>query len=182
MCGSTRSSRTISSRNARWGAGVAELDRLFAEEGHAQAAEPEREGGQREEVADDDQRGDAFQDEREDPVHEVGHRQAKGHRPEPAGHGLDGKHEARQEHGDDEDEDVHEVRLELAVRDRGDEGPEREQREDERDRQRAHREDRKSTRLNSSHTVISYAVFCLKKKKKKTTRTHYSTTELITRN
>src|SRR5438132_6749415 len=29
-------------------------------------------------------------------------------------------------------------------------------------------QDRKSTRLNSSHTVISYAVFCLKKKKKKT--------------
>src|SRR5260221_4898674 len=29
-------------------------------------------------------------------------------------------------------------------------------------------EDRKSTRLNSSHTVISYAVFCLKKKKKMT--------------
>src|SRR5437588_5267120 len=29
--------------------------------------------------------------------------------------------------------------------------------------------DRKSTRLNSSHTVISYAVFCLKKKKKTTT-------------
>src|SRR5260221_6613168 len=28
--------------------------------------------------------------------------------------------------------------------------------------------DRKSTRLNSSHTVISYAVFCLKKKKKDT--------------
>src|SRR5437588_2034301 len=28
--------------------------------------------------------------------------------------------------------------------------------------------DRKSTRLNSSHTVISYAVFCLKKKKKQT--------------
>src|SRR5437588_7616543 len=27
--------------------------------------------------------------------------------------------------------------------------------------------DRKSTRLNSSHTVISYAVFCLKKKKYK---------------
>src|SRR5437588_11339182 len=27
------------------------------------------------------------------------------------------------------------------------------------------RQDRKSTRLNSSHTVISYAVFCLKKKK-----------------
>src|SRR2546426_1832775 len=29
--------------------------------------------------------------------------------------------------------------------------------------------DRKSTRLNSSHLVISYAVFCLKKKKKKMT-------------
>src|SRR5256885_11439620 len=29
------------------------------------------------------------------------------------------------------------------------------------------RRDRKSTRLNSSHLVISYAVFCLKKKKKK---------------
>src|SRR5579883_3629131 len=29
-------------------------------------------------------------------------------------------------------------------------------------------EDRKSTRLNSSHVKISYAVFCLKKKKKKT--------------
>src|SRR3712207_9001735 len=30
--------------------------------------------------------------------------------------------------------------------------------------------DRKSTRLNSSHANISYAVFCLKKKKKKDTR------------
>src|SRR5438034_2874886 len=30
--------------------------------------------------------------------------------------------------------------------------------------------DRKSTRLNSSHTVISYAVFCLKKKKIKHTK------------
>src|SRR2546430_11392006 len=30
------------------------------------------------------------------------------------------------------------------------------------------RRDRKSTRLNSSHSQISYAVFCLKKKKKKT--------------
>src|SRR5699024_9906998 len=29
------------------------------------------------------------------------------------------------------------------------------------------KEDRKSTRLNSSHVSISYAVFCLKKKKKK---------------
>src|SRR2546429_3732231 len=32
--------------------------------------------------------------------------------------------------------------------------------------------DRKSTRLNSSHGYISYAVFCLKKKKK---RTHHTT-------
>src|SRR2546426_4203913 len=31
--------------------------------------------------------------------------------------------------------------------------------------------DRKSTRLNSSHLVISYAVFCLKKKKKKPSHT-----------
>src|SRR5437870_10852953 len=32
--------------------------------------------------------------------------------------------------------------------------------------------DRKSTRLNSSHVAISYAVFCLKKKKKKITKEH----------
>src|SRR5688572_31592243 len=31
--------------------------------------------------------------------------------------------------------------------------------------------DRKSTRLNSSHSQISYAVFCLKKKKTKTAKT-----------
>src|SRR3712207_6886713 len=43
----------------------------------------------------------------------------------------------------------------------------------ERDRSGVHAErrgprgDRKSTRLNSSHANISYAVFCLKKKKKK---------------
>src|SRR5688572_32703730 len=35
--------------------------------------------------------------------------------------------------------------------------------------------DRKSTRLNSSHSQISYAVFCLKKKKKKKTRITYKT-------
>src|SRR6266566_8956466 len=33
--------------------------------------------------------------------------------------------------------------------------------------------DRKSTRLNSSHLVISYAVFCLKKKKKRKNRTYF---------
>src|SRR2546422_6759521 len=32
--------------------------------------------------------------------------------------------------------------------------------------------DRKSTRLNSSHGYISYAVFCLKKKKKKINKSH----------
>src|SRR2546427_5682882 len=35
----------------------------------------------------------------------------------------------------------------------------------------ARRRDRKSTRLNSSHSQISYAVFCLKKKKTKKQRT-----------
>ena len=34
-------------------------------------------------------------------------------------------------------------------------------------------EDRKSTRLNSSHGYISYAVFCLKKKKKKHINTRH---------
>src|SRR5258708_10329201 len=34
-----------------------------------------------------------------------------------------------------------------------------------RSRARARTSDRKSTRLNSSHQIISYAVFCLKKKK-----------------
>src|SRR5690554_7057329 len=35
-------------------------------------------------------------------------------------------------------------------------------------------EDRKSTRLNSSHVRISYAVFCLKKKNKKTNKYIYN--------
>src|SRR5256886_12853244 len=38
--------------------------------------------------------------------------------------------------------------------------------------------DRKSTRLNSSHSQISYAVFCLKKKKYKLSR-HNTTTDSI---
>src|SRR5437762_6860649 len=41
-------------------------------------------------------------------------------------------------------------------------------------------EDRKSTRLNSSHRCISYAVFCLKKKKKKLTQ-HKTLTTVIER-
>src|SRR5437667_9097074 len=47
-----------------------------------------------------------------------------------------------------------------AAHQRTDQGPERAA-------ARARAEDRKSTRLNSSHITISYAVFCLKKKKKK---------------
>src|SRR5438445_9270010 len=39
-----------------------------------------------------------------------------------------------------------------------------------------HGEDRKSTRLNSSHANISYAVFCLKKKKKTKKTTEDNTT------
>src|SRR5256885_7193902 len=38
-------------------------------------------------------------------------------------------------------------------------------------------QDRKSTRLNSSHLVISYAVFCLKKKKNATLSSHDSSND-----
>src|SRR5437762_7429310 len=45
--------------------------------------------------------------------------------------------------------------------------------------------DRKSTRLNSSHRCISYAVFCLKKKKKKINTTiqykHYTNKDIYNR-
>src|SRR2546426_4576521 len=50
-------------------------------------------------------------------------------------------------------------------------GPTHQQEDQAGEKQGRHRHpisDRKSTRLNSSHLVISYAVFCLKKKKKKT--------------
>src|SRR5258708_40339893 len=43
---------------------------------------------------------------------------------------------------------------------------------------RSRRQDRKSTRLNSSHQIISYAVFCLKKKKKNN-RSDNSTSVMI---
>src|SRR2546429_6296461 len=43
-------------------------------------------------------------------------------------------------------------------------------------------EDRKSTRLNSSHGYISYAVFCLKKKKNNETNNRFPTTGLLPRN
>src|SRR5438034_3712099 len=41
--------------------------------------------------------------------------------------------------------------------------------------------DRKSTRLNSSHTVISYAVFCLKKKNKKEQKTKTTNQHILQR-
>src|SRR2546426_6983424 len=41
--------------------------------------------------------------------------------------------------------------------------------------------DRKSTRLNSSHLVISYAVFCLKKKNTQSYRTHHVAQPLVKR-
>src|SRR5947208_5366262 len=40
-------------------------------------------------------------------------------------------------------------------------------------------QDRKSTRLNSSHQIISYAVFCLKKKKKSNTQHSQVRTEAV---
>src|SRR5690349_23031503 len=48
-------------------------------------------------------------------------------------------------------------------------------------RSRWHTRDRKSTRLNSSHVEISYAVFCLKKKKKKPTLQDQTNTNPITK-
>src|SRR3712207_8190167 len=47
-------------------------------------------------------------------------------------------------------------------------------REQRRERAERDRADRKSTRLNSSHANISYAVFCLKKKKKKINALNYT--------
>src|SRR5689334_23587179 len=48
--------------------------------------------------------------------------------------------------------------------------------DDEVERAPARQRDRKSTRLNSSHSSISYAVFCLKKKKKYTDQTFAAST------
>src|SRR5438132_13528061 len=63
------------------------------------------------------------------------------------------------------------VSIRRTLRDRGPAGDARRILDREREhRRRCHLQpvpDRKSTRLNSSHTVISYAVFCLKKKKTK---------------
>src|SRR2546422_9201457 len=51
--------------------------------------------------------------------------------------------------------------------------PHRERASHERDRNENDCGDRKSTRLNSSHGYISYAVFCLKKKKKPAIQHHH---------
>src|SRR3989454_2537562 len=60
------------------------------------------------------------------------------------------------------------LHLEVVVGDEGEDGLGAVERE----RRLRALEDRKSTRLNSSHLVISYAVFCLKKKKKSHQLTH----------
>ena len=44
---------------------------------------------------------------------------------------------------------------------------------------RGSKTDRKSTRLNSSHQIISYAVFCLKKKKQKQTNKQKNNNKLF---
>src|SRR2546430_10221870 len=43
----------------------------------------------------------------------------------------------------------------------------------------ARRRDRKSTRLNSSHSQISYAVFCLKKKNKRRTQSQWPNSQAV---
>src|SRR5438309_11551426 len=60
--------------------------------------------------------------------------------------------------------------MHVADADRARSGMQRGGRRAELGRHAIGRQDRKSTRLNSSHSSISYAVFCLKKKKKKTPR------------
>src|SRR5438067_10070633 len=65
-----------------------------------------------------------------------------------------GKHKGRYKHGDDDDDDGY----------RHDNGKHK-------GWYKHHDRDRKSTRLNSSHVSISYAVFCLKKKTSTKTNT-----------
>src|SRR2546427_13113196 len=74
----------------------------------------------------------------------------------------------RSRHAEDEvgDRDDQE-HVEHRDRDVGDELPEDELEGADRAHDELLHRDRKSTRLNSSHSQISYAVFCLKKKKKK---------------
>src|SRR2546427_7640970 len=67
----------------------------------------------------------------------------------------------RQSHGLE-----HHHGLELPEQLYGHGGPRDGGRDEQADHAERQREDRKSTRLNSSHSQISYAVFCLKKKTK----------------
>src|SRR5437870_6366697 len=53
------------------------------------------------------------------------------------------------------------------------------QRDDRRRPRPVGSEDRKSTRLNSSHVAISYAVFCLKKKNKKINAINYTISNML---
>src|SRR3712207_7796728 len=73
--------------------------------------------------------------------------------------------DAAEEHGDRDAEERDEQR--QAGGDDGAEGEQQDQRGDG-DADELGGQDRKSTRLNSSHANISYAVFCLKKKKRDT--------------
>src|SRR5688572_32215584 len=71
------------------------------------------------------------------------------------------------------DSDIHHGERRAAALDEP-EPDDRKHGEDQSEQQRRHelRLDRKSTRLNSSHSQISYAVFCLKKKKKHKSTSH----------
>src|SRR5438034_7192934 len=68
--------------------------------------------------------------------------------------------------------------LPISPRDQPTGGPAVGEREQGRHQRAGDEADRKSTRLNSSHTVISYAVFCLKKKKTKSDEERTQTTAL----
>src|SRR5258708_23846558 len=65
--------------------------------------------------------------------------------------------------GDEPERNVHEADLDVLSQSAGDGGGGDDSLPS--DRRRGADGDRKSTRLNSSHQIISYAVFCLKKKK-----------------
>src|SRR5207244_5200035 len=111
---------------------------------------------------DEEHCGDGEERERERARQELGHAEEPelgDHRFEDRERGGEDGQLARE--GQEPEEDGH--RLGEARHAPGDEEVGEERHEDE----QPHRRDRKSTRLNSSHQIISYAVFCLKKKKKK---------------
>src|SRR2546426_5636889 len=104
-----------------------------------------------------------------------------GYRLHPGGGGMwaQGEQQGEQWHGIAQDRDEHEVRGPTHQGVQGSRARPDAGRRGRRPRKKLGRvvlpgavlpggQDRKSTRLNSSHLVISYAVFCLKKKKKNT--------------